>query len=367
MVLPQCRADLLYPPARLQYRKVVSGMFRPCARKIKEPSEWGTMRRIAGFVTHRGITMEGLPNVPAVFSDSFIDPVDGATGYFGTSAPSTALRNALGLIRRSDGTNVVIDLRSEPWAEDRSADGNTPWSREYESAECLYLILASTELFGERALDQLSPRSIANLDADAVPEIVDPWGVPYEFVRDATGFGYPFFDATAPVVGTPENPHPAGVDANDYLRTDLRLQGANVAGQNDDTYRISPLLVSAGTDREFGIRRTFNLDGSFINGLGGVSPRHSISIIRYAGTGPAIPQPALVGSYQVPDPFLGINPTGDPGTASDGSAFIYGAAAASAATQNAWYGGIGLGARIHNGSQPISASGDDIYSIQGRR
>ncbi len=27
---------------------------------------------------------------------------------------------------------------------------------------------------------------IANLDGDAVPEIVDPWGVPYEFMREPT-------------------------------------------------------------------------------------------------------------------------------------------------------------------------------------
>ncbi len=386
MVLPQCRADLIYPPARLQYRKTVrsggSPGIRACATKIKEPAEWGTMRRIAGFVTPRGATMESLgslPPVPAVFSDPLIDPIEGANGYFGGSTSSGVLRNALGSMFPVDGSTgtVVIDLISEPWDEDRSADKSTPWTRQYESAECLYLILASTELFGERALDQFSGRMIANLDGDAVPEIIDPWGVPYEFIRDAVGVGFPFHSAVLPAAGSPlapspagrpspyppAAPNPAGPDANDYLRTDSRL--ASDGSTVNDTYRLTPLIISAGPDSDFGIRTSFNLDRSFNNGLAGISPRHSISVVRY--TGALLPSPTLSGSYQYPDPYLGVYPTGDPGSASNGGAFAVSPATVTEATQDAWYSGIGLGSRIFAGRQPIAAAGDDIYSAGGAR
>jgi hypothetical protein len=371
MTLPQCRADLIYPPARLQYRKrITAALSVACASKLKEPIEWGTMRRVAGFVTPRGVAMEGLPNISPVFSSALEDSLNGAGGYFNSSTNGTALRVALGSIVAQNGTVDVIDLTTEPWGTDLSTDANSPWTREFESAECLYLILASTELYGERALDQFSSRMIANVDGDAVPEMVDPWGVPYEFIRDAAGFGFSFVNPPPAVGALPDNPHPSGSDSNDFLRTDLRYLDDDPAVPTtlvNNPYRMTPIIVSAGSDREFGIRRSFNLEGSFTDGLAGISPRHSISVIRYQTPPGAsvVPQPFLGGSYQFPDPYLGVNPIGDPGASSDGSAFIASPAAVSAATYDAWNAGVGLGARIYNGSRPVAAAADDIFSVGG--
>lgn len=359
MALPQCRADLLYPPARLQYRlkTTTSGGSGATAGavKIKEPSEWGEMRRLARFGFPRGSDIEsalnnpsypGHPAPPSVFGESAADPMYGANGYF----VNDNLRRRLGAMRDDGGTVRNIDLADQntEWLADTLSDeSNIPWTREYESAECLYLILATTQMLGERAIDQFSSRMIANLDGDAVPEIVDPWGVPYEFIREATGFGAPF-DITI------NSSHPAGSDGNDFLRTDFRYRRLTPANTMDDPYRTIPLIVSAGTDGEFGIRTTYSKAGDISDGSAGISPAASISTIRLTtGSGSNLPNPRAPDSYQYPDPFVSLLPDQDvtsPIAFGDLSAY----------TIRTWTGAaLGLGAVIDR-----DAATDNIYSTR---
>jgi len=353
MTLPQCRADLIYPPARLQYRKrETASSARPCAAKVRQPSEWGAMRRLAGFQFYTGSMVELRPGVPQIFSLAGADPIGGATGYYGPTS-GNAVRAALGSIRQqATGSLGVIDLAdatTQPWGPDLSADDSGIWTRRFESAECLYLILATTEIYGQRAIDLLGERSIANLDNDNVPEIVDPWGVPYEFIRDATGFSFPFFGKTVAystnTTNLPDTLHPSGADANDYLRTDFRYNSL-VAGAH--SYRLAPIVVSAGVDGVFGIRRTFDRFGAVANGTAGISPRQSIGFLTLdpasvasAGFGPVLP-----GTYQYPDPYLSV--------ASEHPAFQVSFATLEERAVSGWFRGAGLGARFHDGTNFLS-------------
>ena len=345
MSLPQCRADLMYPPARLQYRRKVTAGAVPGAVKVKEPSEWGEMRRSAGFVNPKGVDVERTlaPNL-TVFQNSDRDSLYGANGYFN----SNAFRSLIGAIRDNLGGTQVINLSNQnaDWLGGvLTNESNVPWTREYESSECLYLILASTQLLGERALDQFSSRMIANLDGDAVPEMVDPWGVPYEFMRESPGLGSPLDVASYTA-------HPAGSDGNDFLRTDFRYNRLTPGNQLDDPFGTIPLIVSAGSNGEFGIRRTFNKDGDIATGTAGVSPAASISVVQLTNsTGASLPSPRSPGSYQYPDPFMSFRPV-------DNVIAAIPLADMTANTIRSWSGlSLGLGAVIDR-----DAAADNIYS-----
>jgi len=356
MSLPQCRADLMYPPARIQFRKAngkSNDQTQSGATKIKEPAEWGTMRRLARFVNHSGADIERAANV-SVFSVSDVDTLNGPVGYFA----SAALRAAIGQIRASDNSVDSIDLTTQPWGADLSTDASKPWTRQHESAECLYLILASTEINGEPALNQFNSRMIANVDNDAVPEIVDPWGVPYEFIREATGFGFPFFGRRFPASSdTPSAAHPSGPDSRDYLRTDFRTSRLSQADATDDPFLAVPLVISAGPNGEFGIRRTFDPEGVVAEGTAGISPRTSISVIRLETTS-SFPMPRKAGSYQYPDPFMAFGASEDAG----GATYQVPLNEMGPRTINSWFRGQGLGAVFPN-ADSVDAASDNIYSV----
>ena len=286
--MPQCRADLIYPPARIQYVAfaIGSGTFASAA-KVEQPSEWAQMRRIAGFANHTGIQVEtdwlrgfGLHRVRLSTR----------------TAPTPATRRCaprLGSIR-----GYMIDLTTAPWPEPATPPAGETWTRDFESAECLYLILATTEIFGQRALDQLSPRSIANVDGDAIPEIVDPWGVPYEFIRDPVGRSFRIRKTSSLPVET----HPDGPDPNDYLRTDFRFTNNDSTipiTMFDDPFQVSPLVISAGADGEFGLRRSFDRRGDFTTDRMGVSPRYSTGMTQLTG----VVGTTLTGTLSIPRPL----------------------------------------------------------------
>jgi prepilin-type N-terminal cleavage/methylation domain-containing protein len=358
MSLPQCRADLMYPAARIQFRKSngrSNDATQSGATKIKEPAEWGTMRRLARFVNHSGADIERAAN-SSVFSVSDADPLNGPSGYFA----SANLRAAIGQILTSTGSVDTIDLTTEPWGADLSTDGSKPWTRQYESAECLYLILASTEINGEPALNQFNSRMIANVDNDAVPEIVDPWGIPYEFIREATGYGFPFFGRRFPASSdVPLTAHPSGPDSRDYLRTDYRTSRLTQADATDDPFLAVPLVISAGPNGAFGIRRSFDLEGIVADGTAGISPRTSISVIRLAaGSGSPLPLPRKPGSYQYPDPFMAFGASEDAG----GATYAVPLTEMGPRTINSWFRGQGLGAVFPN-ADAVDAASDNIYSV----
>ena len=202
---------------------------------------------------------------------------------------------------------------------DVDKDGNVtediPWTREHESAECLYLILASTDIFGETALDKIHSRSIANLDGDAVPEIIDPWGRPYTFIRHPVGLDSPTiknFDPDA----APANQYPLDPDPFDFLVADWRmdasvLSGASAPVQRFYTIYLPPAVISSGPDKEFDIRRTFYQDDT--DATTGVRDDYSASAVVWneSRLAPLYPNPTSWGpglnAYRYPDPFFNVS------------------------------------------------------------
>jgi hypothetical protein len=114
------------------------------------------------------------------------------------------------------------------------------WTTEFQSAECLYLIMATSFVGGAPALEQIPPSNIGDVDNDGMPEILDGWGRPLGFVRWPVGFDDPdlSIDRSMP-------------DDFDPLRADF----ASIPGVTgaDAPWSIRPLIISAGADGEFGI------------------------------------------------------------------------------------------------------------------
>lgn len=114
------------------------------------------------------------------------------------------------------------------------------WTPQFESAECLYLILATSFVGGAPALEQIPASNIGDLDNDGMPEILDGWGRPLGFVRWPIGFEDPelSIDFSMP-------------DDFDPLRVDFASIPTVVAQR---PWSIRPLIISAGSDGEFGVQ-----------------------------------------------------------------------------------------------------------------
>jgi prepilin-type N-terminal cleavage/methylation domain-containing protein len=128
---------------------------------------------------------------------------------------------------------------------------------EYQSAECLYLILATSYSAGTPAIDAIPTSNIGDVDGDGMFEILDGWGNPIGFIRWPIGFDDPDGALDLDIA-----------DEFDLFRSDFYysvttapapssstvLPAVNV---NDGIYgapwAMRPLVISAGEDGEFGI------------------------------------------------------------------------------------------------------------------
>lgn len=119
------------------------------------------------------------------------------------------------------------------------------WTEQYEGAECLYMIMATSFVGGAPALEMIPASNIGDLDNDGMPEILDGWGQPLEFIRWPSGY-----------VDELELAESTMLDDFDPLRVDFSfVPTATTASTNPDyrTRSLRPLVISAGPDREFGI------------------------------------------------------------------------------------------------------------------
>ena len=132
---------------------------------------------------------------------------------------------------------------------------------EFQSAECLYLIMSNAFVAGTPAISMIPSANIADTDEDGVPEILDGWGNPLGFVRWPVGFDDPneLLDTTKPddfdlfrsdfayANGTNTTPSSAAVvgaiDVNKHTSPFVNLK----------PWSLRPLIVSAGDDGEPGI------------------------------------------------------------------------------------------------------------------
>lgn len=115
------------------------------------------------------------------------------------------------------------------------------WTPQHQGSECLYLILSNSFVGGSSALDAIPPSNIGDTDNDGMPEILDGWERPIEFVRWPNGFGNTADSELSVDLSLP--------DDFDLFRSDF---GYSVSGVVVP-WSMRPLVVSAGSDGEHGL------------------------------------------------------------------------------------------------------------------
>ncbi|MEM6469153.1 MAG: type II secretion system protein [Planctomycetota bacterium] len=293
MVLPECRADLLLPPATLQYRVATApSTWSAGVAQVRPPAQWDRMRSLAGL--YPAAAIDAFFNANDPLSDATIDAM--ALAHDGTSFQAPFDRFVE--LDSTSNTDFITD--------DATVDDDRFWSRENESSECLYLILATTDLFESSAIDQIPSSNIGDTDGDGFLEILDAWGRPYEFIRNAVAFNSPTIKNFVPGAATLPEQYPSDPDPFDFLLSDWRYELANLpsgpaTSQPYHPIYVPPVVVSAGRDGEFGIRRTYwEVDGNE-NGVKEFYSSSNVVVTRNT------PQPAWPNiAYRLPDPYLDV-------------------------------------------------------------
>ncbi len=119
--------------------------------------------------------------------------------------------------------------------------------RTHQQAECLYLILSQMQDGDSPALQFFKDTEIQDTDGDGMPEIVDAWGTPLRWLRWAPGY-------RSNLQGGPEERLP---DQFDPALVDPRHR----QGAIDFPFEMFPLVVSAGSDKQFDLVMDDLLDG----------------------------------------------------------------------------------------------------------
>lgn len=166
----------------------------------------------------------------------------------------------------------VANLVSPP----NFANGMNQWTEQYQGAECLYLIVASMQDITGNALDFFRETEIGDVDGDGMPEILDAWGNPIEFLRWAPGYAEiqsPDGSWGVPSPGLDDRWGVAGVDddgngtvdditealwpGSDDVAVVSNFQNRDLEGSPDpfdplrvfpQSFALYPLIYSAGPD-----------------------------------------------------------------------------------------------------------------------
>ena len=148
-------------------------------------------------------------------------------------APPTLWRAYRSAIRRQllKNKNRALPPENQP-SFDQEVAREEVWSQQYESAECLYLILSQMVDDERSALEFFAENEVGDVDQDGMLEVLDGWGSPIAFLRWAPGFE---------LVGGPQDG-----DAPDPFdpRGIYRARG---------TFALYPLIFSAGPNKQFEI------------------------------------------------------------------------------------------------------------------
>lgn len=166
-------------------------------------------------------------------------------------------------------------------------------TREFENAECLYLILSQMRDGDRTALANFSRDEIGDFDNDGMKEILDGWGRPISFLRWAPGFvsnppdwgnapyvddggtiaansGYPALTTQSIIQQDPGNgnslyPDLDQVESIDLLRIEPRWAGVPMAPTQTGSvtwqwrpFALRPLIFSNGPDKQADIRLTYD-------------------------------------------------------------------------------------------------------------
>jgi prepilin-type N-terminal cleavage/methylation domain-containing protein len=125
------------------------------------------------------------------------------------------------------------------------------WDKFNANAELLYLIVEGSDLNGSSAIELFGKTEIGDTDGDGLNEFIDAFGVPIRWIRWPAGF--PGSSRYHPDMLDPNLVSSAHLSVTsepvDRLGTDPGWGTAQEPGTG-----LSPLVISAGRDRFFGIR-----------------------------------------------------------------------------------------------------------------
>ena len=127
------------------------------------------------------------------------------------------------------------------------------WSGNFQSAECLYMILASIQDGDTNGLDFFREREKGDVDNDGMPEILDGWGQPIAFLRWAPAYIGPSFSTLQFGDLNQSKDGDAGEgngDPFDPLKVNPRWRNNN---PKDDPFALFPLIYSIGPDGDGGV------------------------------------------------------------------------------------------------------------------
>lgn len=162
--------------------------------------------------------------------------------------------NALRELMRLEMPDRHVDITDAPTIVTKPSISNAYFRRfnssskdvQYESAECLYLIIAFG-LEDQEALASFSESEIGDTDGDGLKEFIDGWGKPIAFLRWAPKLPslvqYPQGPAVIPDATVHHDPF-------------------DIMQRQDGAFAIYPLIYSAGPDQIFDIQ-TERPKGSF--------------------------------------------------------------------------------------------------------
>ena len=235
-------------------------------------------------------------NVTAACNLVMIDSSDNVVG----TRSNPASRNTMPVSWQEDGKLLAM--------RDRLPGTQTV---EHQGAECLYLIMATTYLGGTPAIDNIPEPNIGDTDGDGAPEILDGWGQPLGLLRWPVGFD--------DVTGTLDHDQ---VDDFDLYRSDFAYTFTSVpaapgsptthpvtpnssgAYEVNAPWALRPLIISAGSDGEFGITLD-PVDGSDIAQTSFAYGSQTWPInATHMGNSQHLGRPAPPASYAYPDPYL---------------------------------------------------------------
>lgn len=188
--------------------------------------------------------------------------------------------------------NRILDYDTPNLAANTGA-GVGMWTPQYEGSECLYMILAAIQDGDSNGLDFFHENEIGDTDADGMPEILDGWGQPIDFIRWAPGFVGPavstiqFGDGQLKVNGDagqgngdPFDPLKVDPRWNDKTGTDTSIINPTA----NDPFALFPLVYSMGPDGTGGIARhgkIRNDDSKRFVGRGGKPNKNHFCVARH--------------------------------------------------------------------------------------
>ncbi len=159
-------------------------------------------------------------------------------------------------------------------------DDTAGWTPAYQGAECLYLIVATLRDGDTTGLDFFPTREIGDVDGDKMPEILDAWGNPIEFLRWAPGFVSQMQEGNVATQPDPFDPfklypthfslvpliYSAGQDRKYDMNVGAGVNYSAVTPANDPWYSITSTAIGTPTDADAdgSISHTDNVTNHFI-------------------------------------------------------------------------------------------------------